>query len=92
MKKVFKKLNIIIISLLMIFSNISALQASSATISVSASSSTVTVGSSFTVTIKAKSSSYFGTWEFTPSYDTSKFKLTSGETNVVWYGKAKEAS
>lgn len=85
MKKLLKKLNLIIISLLMIFSHITPLYAASATISVSSSASSVVVGNTFTVTYKISSSSALGSWEFTPSYDTSKFKLTSGSASVVDY-------
>ena len=84
--------SIILFSIMLFFVNITTLFASSATISVSTSKSKVVVGSSFNVTIKAKSSSYFGTWEFIPSYDKSKFKLTSGNDSVIFYGKAKEKS
>ena len=84
--------SIILFSIMLFFVNIITLFASSATISVYSSSSSVVVGNSFTVTIKAKSSSYFGTWEFSPSYDTSKFKMTSGNSSVIFYGKAKEKS
>ena len=60
----------------MIFSNITNVNAASASISVTASSTSVVVGSTFTITYKISSSSALGSWEFTPSYDTSKFKLT----------------
>ncbi len=89
MKKVYKYL---LIGLIMLFSNISLLKAASASISVSSSTSKIVVGNSFTVTIKVSSSNTLGTWEFTPSYDTSKFKLTSGQTSVVDYGDGKTKS
>ena len=85
MKKLLRKINLLVISLLMIFSNITPLQAASATISVTSSASSVVVGNTFTVTYKISSSSALGSWEFTPSYDTSKFKLTSGSASVVDY-------
>ena len=83
MKKLLRKINLLVISLLMIFSNITPLQAASATISVTSSASSVVVGNTFTVTYKISSSSALGSWEFTPSYDTSKFKLTSGSASKV---------
>jgi hypothetical protein len=58
----------------------SNVKAASATISVSSSTSKVVVGNTFTVTIKISSSTSLGSWEFTPSYNTKLFKLTSGET------------
>ena len=89
MKKIFKYL---IVAFVTLFINISLLQAASANISVSSSTSKTVVGNTFTVTIKVSSSSPLGTWEFTPSYDTSKFKLTSGQTSVVDYGDGKTKS
>ena len=85
MKKILRKANILIISLLMFFSNMNNLLAASASISVSASSSSVVVGNTFTVTYKISSSSALGSWEFTPSYDSSKFKLVSGDQYVADY-------
>lgn len=90
MKKLNKTLSIILFSIMLFFIHLSPLLASTATISVSSSSNKVVVGNTFTVTIKVKSSTYFGTVEFTPSYDKSKFKMTSGKTSVIDYGKAKE--
>lgn len=89
MKKIYK---IILLSILLFFINLSPLLASSASVSVSSSSNKVVVGKEFTVTFKIKSSSYFGTWEFTPSYDKGKLKMTSGKASVIGYGKAKEKS
>ena len=82
MKRIFKYLNVLLISTLLLFNNINTLKAASATISVSSSTSQVVLGNTFTVTIKISSSVTLGSWEFTPSYDTSKFKLVSGETPV----------
>jgi len=87
-----KRISIILFSVMLFFINISILCASSASISVYSSKSKVVVGNTFNVTIKAKSSSYFGTWEFAPSYDKTKFKLISGNNSVIFYGKAKEKS
>ena len=84
-----KILGTIIFSVLFFFSNMTPLYASSATISVYSSSNKVVVGNTFTVTVKVKSSSYFGTVELAPSYDKSLFKLTSG-SSVLDYGKWKE--
>jgi len=89
MKKIIKHICILFISMLLVFSDISLLKAASASISVSSSSSSVVVGNTFTVTIKVSSSSALGSWEFTPSYDTSKFKLTSGDTTVADVGDGK---
>ena len=85
MKKIAKLLIIICISIATIFSNINHVNAASASISVSSSTSKVVVGNTFTVTIKISSSSNLGAWEFTPSYNTKLFKMTSGESPVVAY-------
>ena len=92
MKKILKNLSILILSFLLVFSNLSELKAASASISVSSSSSSVVVGNTFTVTIKVSSSSALGSWEFTPSYDSSKFKMTSGESTVADVGDGKTKS
>ncbi len=92
MRKIIKKISLIIFTLIFTFSNIANVFASSASISVSSSASTVVVGNTFTVTITIKSSTYFGTWEFTPSYDKARFTMTSGSASVVGYGKVKEKS
>ncbi len=87
MKKIFKYLFTILISTMLIFTNMSHVNAASATISVSSSTSKVVVGNTFTVTIKISSSTALGSWEFTPSYNTKLFKLTSGETPVVGWAE-----
>lgn len=92
MNKRLKISNIILFSIMLFFINLTPLLASSATVSVSSSSNKVVVGNTVTVNIKVKSSSYFGTIEFTPSYDKSKLKLTSGSSSVLWYGKEKQKS
>ena len=69
MKKIIKYLFTILISIILIFSNMSNVKAASATISVSSSTSKVVVGNTFTVTIKISSSTSLGSWEFTPSYN-----------------------
>lgn len=85
MKKILQKLSLFIFGVILSFTSITPLFAASATISVS-SSSKVTIGTTFSVTFKVSSGSALGTWEFTPSYDTSKLKLTSGSKSVVDYG------
>ena len=86
MKKLFKKLGTIFVSILFLFGNITPLYAASASISVTSSTNKIVVGNTFTVTIKISSSAVLGSWDFTPSYDSSKFKLTSGETSVADVG------
>ena len=92
MKRIIKYLGGIVLSILFLFTNLDTLSASSASISVSSSASTVVLGNTFTVTIKVSSSSKLGTWEFTPSYDSGKFKLVSGDTSVVDYGPTSSKS
>ena len=81
-----KKHNIILktllITLLFLLGNITV-NAATANVTVSSSTSRVVIGNTFNVTIKISSSTRLGTWEFTPSYDKTKFKLISGETSVV---------
>ena len=89
MNKHIKLSSIILLSIMLFFINITHLFASSATVSVSSSTSKVVVGNTFSVTIRVSSSTYFGTVEFTPSYDKSKFKLISGNSSVLDYGKTK---
>ena len=72
----------ILITLLFLLGNITV-NAATANITVTSSSSRVVIGNTFSVTIKISSSTRLGTWEFTPSYDKTKFKLISGETSVV---------
>lgn len=88
MKKILKSIFGIIITTLFIFGNLTPVNAASAKISVSANTSRIVVGNTFTVTIKVSSSTSLGSWEFTPSYTTSKFKLVSGETPVVGYANS----
>lgn len=92
MKKILKNFSVLLTSILFIFFGMTTLNAASATISVSSSSSTVVVGNTFTVTIKVSSSSPLGSWEFTPSYDSSKVKMTSGDSSVVSYGDGSTKS
>ncbi len=82
----YKKITILLVTLFFSIVGISNIYASSANISVSSSTNRIVVGNTFSVTIKVSSSKKLGTWEFTPSYDSSKFKLVSGESSVVGYG------
>ena len=83
MKKIFKIFTLLFISALIIFTNITKVNAASGSITVSSSTNKVVVGNTFSVTIKISSKSALGAWEFTPSYNTKLFKLTSGETPIV---------
>ena len=89
MKKIFRYF---IVTILAVFINVSLLHAASASINVSSSTSKIVVGNTFSVTIKVSSGNTLGTWEFTPKYDSSKFKLTSGPSSVVDYGDGKTKS
>ena len=73
MKKIFKTLSVLIVSLLFTIT----VDAATANISVSTSKSQVVVGNTFTVTTKI-SGSNLGVWEWTLNYDTKKFKLVNG--------------
>ena len=77
MKKGFKILSIIILSLFMNFIFINKSYAANASISVKASSSTVAIGGSFKVTVTVYSSAGIGAWEYNLNYDSSKLTLTS---------------
>lgn len=90
--KLSKIISIILLSIMLFLINTGFINASSATISVSSSSNKVVVGNTFTVTIRAKSSTYFGIWEFSPSYNKSVFKLVSGNSSEIFYGKSKDKS
>lgn len=83
MNKGIKKILVLTLTLLMTFININIVKAASATISVSTSTSKVVVGNTFNVTIKISSSTGLGSWEFTPSYDSSMLSKISGETPIV---------
>lgn len=73
MKKIFKTLSVLIVSLLFTIT----VDAATANIRVSTSKSQVVVGNTFTVTTKI-SGSNLGVWEWTLNYDTKKFKLVNG--------------
>lgn len=85
MKKIFKIFTTLFITTLIIFTSIIKVNAASGKITISSSTSKVVVGNSFTVTVKISSGNSLGAWEFTPSYNTKLFKLTSGETPVVGF-------
>ncbi len=86
----FKKLFIgIFIGILMTFISFNKVNAASATISVSANKSQVIVGDTVTVTIKVSSSELLGSWLWTVDYNSSKFKLTSGDSTVADAGDGK---
>ena len=89
MKKYIKILLTTIISISLIFTNIDKLSAASASISVSSNKSQVVVGDTVTVTIKVSSSQVLGTWRWSLDYNSSKFKLTSGDNPTVGYGDGK---
>ena len=83
MKRIIKGLLCITLSILLTVSNITSVLAATVNITVSSSSNKVVLGNTFSVTYKISSSTALGSWKFTPSYDTKKFKLVSGETTVV---------
>ncbi len=91
MKRIIKLISTTLISLI-ILGNFTILKAANASITVSSSSNRVVVGKTFNVTIKVSSSTTLGSWEFTPSYDSSKVKLVSGETSVADVGDGKVKS
>lgn len=84
MKKIFKTLSILIVSLLFTIS----VDAATANIKVTTSKSQVVVGNTFTVTTKI-SGSNLGSWQWTLNYDTKKFKLVSGG-NVFFFSESGE--
>lgn len=79
MKKAFKLLFTLFIAAVLT----AHVHAASASIKVTSGTSQVVVGNTFTVTVKVSSSSPLGAWEYTLNYDTSKFKLVSGENPVA---------
>jgi len=83
MKKILKNILYSFVSLIFVLGSFMKINAASANISVSSNSSKVVVGNTFTVTVKISSSVAMGTWEWTIDYDTKKFKLVSGESNVA---------
>lgn len=89
MKKYYKLFVTTIISILLLFTSVDKLSAASASISVSSNKSQVVVGDTITITVKVSSSQLLGTWKWSLDYNTSKFKLTSGESPTVGYGDGK---
>lgn len=90
-----KKLNLLlssIFTLLLLFTNISKINAASASIQVTSGTNKIVVGNTFTVNVKVSSSNVIGAWEWTISYDTKKLKLMSGPSTVKDYGDGKQKS
>jgi len=88
MKKIFN----LFISFILLFVFIENVKAQSATISVSSNKNQVIVGDTVTVTVKLSSSQIIGSWKWSLDYNTSKFKLTSGDNPTVGYGDGKTKS
>ncbi len=84
MNKILKSLSILIVSLLFTIT----VDAASANVKVTTNKSQVVVGNTFTVTTKI-SGSDLGSWQWTLSYDTKKFKLVSGG-NVFFFSESGE--
>ena len=89
MKKIFKYLSLIIVSTLIMISGTIFVNAASASISITSGTSRIVVGKEFKVTIKISSSGLLGSWEFTPSYDSKKLKMISGESSIADVGDGK---
>jgi len=89
MKKYLKILISSFVSVLLLFTNLENVYAASATISVSSNKSTVLVGDTVTVTVKISSKELLGSWRWTLDYNSSKFKLTSGDSTVADAGDGK---
>ena len=89
MKKIFKYLSLIIVSTLIMISGTIVVNAASASISITSGTSRIVVGKEFKVTIKISSSGLLGSWEFTPSYDSKKLKMISGESSIADVGDGK---
>lgn len=84
-----KKITKLLLTLILTFTSILSINASTAKVTVSTNKSTLTVGNTVTATVKISSSVTLGAWEFTIDYDKSKLKLVSGDVNVVGYGDNK---
>lgn len=84
MNKILKSLSILIVSLLFTIT----VDAASANVKVTTNKSQVVVGNTFTVTTKI-SGSDLGSWQWTLSYDTKKFKLVSGG-NIFFFSESGE--
>jgi hypothetical protein len=66
--------------------------AATARISLSASSTNVAVGSTTTVTVTCSSTSSLNSVEYSLKYDTSKLKITSGDSSQAWYDSSGNSS
>lgn len=84
MNKILKSLSILIVPLLFTIT----VDAASANVKVTTNKSQVVVGNTFTVTTKI-SGSDLGSWQWTLSYDTKKFKLVSGG-NIFFFSESGE--
>lgn len=84
MNKILKSLSILIVSLLFTIT----VDAASANVKVTTNKSQVVVGNTFTVTTKI-SGSDLGSWQWTLSYDTKKFKLVGGG-NIFFFSESGE--
>lgn len=91
-EKILKFCSILIIGLLTFLIGFTKLNAATASISVRSSSSTVIVGKTFTVTVTVSSSAALGSWEYTIDYNSSLFKLISGQSYVADYGNGTKKS
>ena len=79
----------LIIGLFMSLISFNKVYAASAKISVSANKSQVIVGDTVTVTVKVSSGELLGSWRWTIDYNSSKFKLSSGDSTVADAGDGK---
>ncbi len=66
--------------------------AATARISLSASSTNVAVGSTTTVTVTCSSTSSLNSVQYSLKYDTSKLKITSGDSSQAWYDSSGNSS
>ena len=89
MNKIIRKAIGVILLSIMIFISTDRIYAAGASISVSSNKSQVIVGDTVTVTVRISSSQALGSWKWTPDYNTSKFKLISGDTSVADFGDGK---
>lgn len=61
-------------------------------ISLSASSTSVAVGSTTTVTVTCSSTSSLNSCQYNLKYDSSKLKITSGDSSQAWYDTSGSSS
>ena len=61
-------------------------------ISLSASSTSVAVGSTTTVTVTCSSTSSLNSSQYNLKYDSSKLKITSGDSSQAWYDTSGSSS